>query len=93
MIPKLRSRVKTIVEERNPHTIAPRVGILHEDHDKGIMQLYKDKHMQIQEAIWRGNLKLRELEKDRVQLRKKSMLMDAEIKKLENEISTKLSCR
>jgi len=32
MIPKLRSRVKTIIlEERNPHAIAPTVGTVRED--------------------------------------------------------------
>lgn len=87
MIPKLRSRIETIfLEERNPHAIAPTVGTVREDQDKGIMQLREGEHMQIQEAIRRGNLKLHELEEDRVQLRKKRMLMDVEIKKLENEI-------
>lgn len=43
--------------------------------------------MQIQEAFQRGNLKLCEFEQDRVRLRKKIMLMDMEIKKLENEIT------
>jgi len=50
------------------------------------MQLREGEHMQNQEAIRRGNLKIHELEEDRVQLRKKSLLMDAEIKTLENEI-------
>jgi len=43
--------------------------------------------VQIQEVVRQGNLKLHELEEDWVQLRKKSMLMDAEIKKLENKIT------
>jgi len=60
MIPKLKSRVETIIlEEMNPHTITLTVGTVREDPDEGIMQL--------QEAIRRGNLKLRELEEDRVQ--------------------------
>lgn len=59
MIPKLKSRVETIIlEERNRHAIALTTGIVHKDPDEGIMQL--------QEAIWRGNLKLREIEEDRV---------------------------
>lgn len=40
--------------------------------------------MKVQEAIRRGNLKFREL-KGWVQLRKKSMLIDVEIKELETE--------
>jgi len=42
--------------------------------------------MGLDEAIQRGNLRLHKLEKERVRLRKKSTLMDAEIKKLEDEI-------
>lgn len=42
--------------------------------------------MQISEAIRQGSLKVFQLEEDQVQPRKKSMLMDAKIKKLENEI-------
>ena len=52
MISKLRSRFETIVlEERNPHAIAPTVGTVHEDQDERIMWLHKGEHMQIQEAI------------------------------------------
>lgn len=37
MISKLRSKVGTIIlEERNPHAIAPTVGIVHKDQDEGI---------------------------------------------------------
>lgn len=42
--------------------------------------------MRIQEAIRRGSLRLRELNEDQVQLRKRSMLMDAKIKTLEIKI-------
>lgn len=38
MILKLRNRVETkILEERNPHAIAPIVGTVHEYQDEGIM--------------------------------------------------------
>lgn len=45
------------------------------------------KHMQIQEAIRQGCLKICELKEDRVQLRKKSRILDEEINKLETEIT------
>lgn len=51
------------------------------------MQLRDGEHMEIQEAIGRGNLKLHELEEDSVQIMKKGMLMDGEIKILEHEIA------
>lgn len=86
IILKLMSKVEAIVlEGRNPHVVAPTFGMVSEDQDKGIMQLREDKDMQIQRAIQRGNLKLREL-KNQVQLRKKIILMDVEIKELEKKI-------
>jgi len=48
MILKLRKRVETIIlEERNPHVIAPTIGIVREDQDEEIMQLCKGEHIQI----------------------------------------------
>lgn len=42
--------------------------------------------MQLQEVIQRGNLNLRKLEEAQVRLKQKTMVIDAEIKKLETEI-------
>lgn len=52
MIPKMWNRVETIIsEERNPHVIAPIVGTICEDQDEGIIELCKDEHIRIHEAI------------------------------------------
>jgi len=59
---------------------------MHKAQDEEITQLREVKHIRLQEAIRRGSLRLHELEKDRVRLRKKSMLMDVEVKRLENKI-------
>jgi len=74
------------LEERNLHIIAPIVGIVHEDQNERITWLHEDEHIRMQEGIQRGNLRLRELEEDRIRLRKRSMSMDAKIKRLENEV-------
>ena len=89
-IPKVWNRVETVISkentERNPHVMAPALVMMRDDQDKEITQLCEVEHIRIQEALQRGNLRLRELEKDRVRLRKKSIWMDADIKRLENEI-------
>jgi len=54
--------------------------------NKGIAQLKEDEILRCEEKFKQGNLKLQELEKERVWLRNKSALMEAEVKKLENEI-------
>lgn len=46
--------------------------------------------MQIQEAIRQGNLELRKLEEDQVRLKQESILMDADIRKLETNITQAL---
>ena len=69
MIPKMMSRVEAIDLEKNPHTTNPIMWTTCEDQNKGIMQLCEDEHMQIQKAIRRGNLELRELEEDQVRLK------------------------
>ena len=46
--------------------------------------------MWIQEAIQRGNLRLRELEEDQVRLMRKIALMDEYIRELETKISQAL---
>jgi len=79
MTPKLMRRDETIRAEKNPHPTTPTVGTVREDPCKGIMQL--------QEAIQQGNLKLRELNKDLVWLRKKRMTLDKEISKLETKVA------
>lgn len=40
----------------------------------------------LEAEIRQGNLRLQEIEEERIRLRKKSTLMDAEVKKLEDEI-------
>lgn len=40
----------------------------------------------LEEEIQQGNVRLQELEKEKVQLRKKSSLIEAEVKKLEDKI-------
>lgn len=91
MILKVWNRVETVIGEentkRNLHVLDPLVVTVHGDQEEEITHLCEVKHIRITEAIWRGNLRLRELKKYRVQLRKKSILMDAEIKRLENEIT------
>lgn len=73
--------------QRNIHVIAPAVMTACGNQDKEITQLREDEHIRIQEAIQRWNLRLRELEEDRVRLRKKSLLMDVEIKRLESRVT------
>ena len=70
----------------NPHIISPIGATVHETHDEEITQLCEVEHIRLQEAIWQGNLRLCKLEKDQVWLRKKRILMEAEVKRLENEI-------
>lgn len=64
--------VSPIVHERlRPRMIAPLDTTIHET---------------LEEEIQLGNSRLQEIEEERVRLRKKSALVDMEIKKLENEI-------
>lgn len=83
--------METIITEeniqRNSHVVDPVVVVAYDGKEEEITHLRKDEHIRIQESIWRGNLKLHELEKDQVQLRKTSLLMNAEIKRLEIEIT------
>lgn len=81
---KVMGRVEAIgLGERNPHII----GTIRKGQDEGIMPPRGAKHMQIQEAIRKGHLKIRELEEDRVWLREKSRILDEEINKLETKIT------
>jgi len=61
------------VERMSPST-TPTIWTEHEDLGKGIKWL--------QEAIWRGSLRLRELDEEWTWLRRKSMMLDEEIRKL-----------
>ena len=54
--------------------------------EEGIAQLNKTERLGPKEEIQQGNFRLQELEKERVWLRKKSALAEAEVKKLEDEI-------
>ena len=79
MTPTLTRRDETIRAEKNSHTTTATVGIVGEDLGRGIIQL--------QEAIWWGNFKIHVLEADWVQPRKKSMILDEGINKLEIEVT------
>ena len=83
MIPKTTRKFKAVALEKNLHAITPIIGTMCEDWSEELMQLCEEKHMQIQEAIQRGNLKLHKLEE--------IMLIDVEIRKLETQIAQ--ACR
>lgn len=70
----------------SPFILAPVDTTIHEAQNEGITQSQETEHIRLEEEIRRGNLRLQELEKDQVWLREKSDLMDAEVKKLENQI-------
>jgi hypothetical protein len=70
----------------SPRIVAPIDTMVREAQKEGITQPQETEHMGLEEEIQQGNLRLQELEKERVRLRKKSALMDAEVKKLEDEI-------
>lgn len=88
--PNVWNRVETEISEENTKRSPPIRGTVvvtvRKDHDEEITQLDEVEHIKIEEAIRLGKLRLHELEKDRVRLRKKIILMDADIKTLENEI-------
>jgi len=65
--------------ERSPPTTSPAVQTRCEDWGKGIRQL--------QEAIWRGSLKLRVLNKEWAHMRRKSVILGEGRKKLETSIA------
>jgi len=60
----------------NPHIITTKGVTVREAQDEEITQLCEAEHIRLQGDIQQGNLRLRELEKDWVQLRKKIILMD-----------------
>jgi len=64
---------------------APIDTMVHNARKEGITQQQETEHIGLAEEIRRGNFRLRELEKERVRLRKKNDLMDVDIKKLEDE--------
>ncbi len=68
------------------HIAAPVDTIVCKAWNEGITQPQETEHIRLEEEIRRGNFRLRELEKERVWLRKKSALMDAEVQKLKDEI-------
>lgn len=69
-IPKVGNIVGTIITEenakRNTHVIAPTDVTMREAQDEQTTQLCEVEHIRLQGAVWRGNLRLCELEKDQV---------------------------
>lgn len=68
-------------EQKTPSNITPTKGTTHE-----ATQLRESELVRLQKTIWRGEQRLHELERDWVLLQTKSMLLDAEVTKLENEL-------
>lgn len=61
--------------------------------EERIVQLNKAQHLGPKEEIWQGDLRLQELMKERVRLREKSTLVEAKVKKQEDEIKKIFSIR
>jgi len=89
-LPKLKYEANVVIPmehvKPSPRTVAPIDTMVHKARKGGIMQPQEIECMGLEEEIQQGNLRLHELEEERVQLRKKSTLMDAKVKNLEDEI-------
>jgi len=89
-LPKLKYEAEAIIpmEHTKP---SPRIAVavdtmVYEAWNEGITQPQETIHMRLKKEIQQGNLRLHELENERVWLKEKSALMDAEVKKMEDEI-------
>ena len=89
-LPKLKYEAEDVIpmEHAKPRscTVATVDMMFCEAQKGGITQPQEIERMGLEEAIQQGNLRLREIEKERIRLREKSALMDAEFKKLEDKI-------
>lgn len=87
---KLKYEVNVVIPmehpKPSPHIVAPIDTRICKAQNEGITQPHGIERMVLEEEIQHGNLRLHKLEEERVQLRKKSSLMDGLVKKMEDEI-------
>ena len=83
----------TYYKMTSPRIAAPVDMTAHGALEEGISQLNKAERLGPEEEIWQGDLRLKEIMKERVWLREKSALVEAEVKKLDDEIKKIFSIR